>query len=167
MGNGYVVEAVNLAVAVYSTAGTPLALASLNDFFNLAPPILRTATPLVYGPFTSDPRVYYDSTTGHWFLTMLEIDTNPATGDLLTHSGHFRCGESIERSYAGAWNIFSFDDRKMNAQNIQVARAWAIGRSSAPTPTASTSPPTNSRSSAMASMAPRFTRSQAWQERRS
>jgi hypothetical protein len=42
VGNGYVVEAVNLAVSVYSTGGVLLAgPAALNPFFRLAPAILR------------------------------------------------------------------------------------------------------------------------------
>jgi hypothetical protein len=66
VGNGFVVEAVNLAVAVYSTSGAPFGIAALNGFLGLAPAIKRSSPP-VYGPFTSDPRVYYDAPTGHWF----------------------------------------------------------------------------------------------------
>ena len=86
IGNGFVVEAVNLAVSVYSTSGTPLGIAALNGFLGLKPAIDRSSTPPVYGPFTSDPRVYYDAPTGHWFLSVLEIDTDPSTGALLGHS---------------------------------------------------------------------------------
>ena len=65
VGNGFVVEAVNLAVAVYSTSGgAPVGVTGLNDFLGLAPTIDRSVTPPVFGPFTSDPRVYYDAPTG-------------------------------------------------------------------------------------------------------
>ena len=60
VGNGFVLESVNLAIGVYNTAGTPLALTSLNAFSSL----LRDQPqrhPPVYGPFLSDPRAYYDA----------------------------------------------------------------------------------------------------------
>jgi len=107
VGSGFVVEAVNLAVSVYSTSGTLLAgPAGLNGFFGLAPAIVRSGP--TYGPFTSDPRVYYDAPTGRWFLTMLEIDTDPKTGALLGHSALF-VAVSKSNDPTQAWNIFSFD----------------------------------------------------------
>src|SRR5579859_7135477 len=73
VGNGFVVEAVNLAIAVYSPSGTLLAgPAALSGFLGLAPVITRSSPP-VFGPFISDPRVYYDAPTGRWFLTLLAI----------------------------------------------------------------------------------------------
>jgi hypothetical protein len=64
VGNGYVLESVNLALAVYLTDGTQVGIASSNDFFNLSPAILRSSNPPVFGPFLSDPRAYFDSATG-------------------------------------------------------------------------------------------------------
>ena len=108
VGNGFVVEAVNLAISVYSTAGVPYGITGLNNFLGLPVSINRAANPPVYGPFTSDPRLYYDAPTGHWFLTLLEIDTNPATGDLLDHSAVY---VAVSRTSAptGTWDIYSFD----------------------------------------------------------
>jgi hypothetical protein len=108
VGNGFVVEAVNLAVSVYSTSGTPLGIAALNGFLGLAPAIDRSSTPPVFGPFTSDPRVYYDAPTGHWFLSLLEIDTSPSTGALLGHSAVY-VAVSKSNDPTGIWNIYSFD----------------------------------------------------------
>ncbi|HTA70712.1 MAG TPA: hypothetical protein VK776_20650 [Bryobacteraceae bacterium] len=108
IGNGFVVEAVNLAVSVYSTSGTPLGIAALNGFLGLKPAIDRSSTPPVYGPFTSDPRVYYDAPTGHWFLSVLEIDTDPSTGALLGHSAIY-LAVSQSSDPTGIWNIYSFD----------------------------------------------------------
>jgi hypothetical protein len=108
VGNGFVVEAVNLAVAVYSTSGTLIAgPAGLNEFLGLAPTILRT-TPPVYGPFTSDPRVYYDAPTGRWFLTLLEIDADPGTGALLGHSAQY-LAVSQSADPTQPWTIYAFD----------------------------------------------------------
>ena len=79
VGNGYVVEAVNNAVAVYDAATKArLRLSALSGFFGVAPEFnLATGA---YGPFLSDPKVYYDWETGHFFLTELELGVVPATG---------------------------------------------------------------------------------------
>jgi hypothetical protein len=108
VGPGYVLESVNLAIALYTPGGTLVALDSLNDFFGLAPAILRTATPPVFGPFLSDPRAYYDSGTGRWFFTTLEIDTNPATGALLGHSSVL-VAVSQTSDPSAAWNFYALD----------------------------------------------------------
>lgn len=77
-----VLEAVNTALAVYSTSGTQVTpFYTLNQFFGLAPSIDRTTG--TYGPFTSDPKCYYDAPTGRWFVTILQIQTDPNTGDLI------------------------------------------------------------------------------------
>jgi hypothetical protein len=86
VGNGFVLEAVNSALAVYNTSGAlvggPI---SINEFFNLAPAIVR-GNPTVFGPFVSDPKCYFDPDTQRWFVTEIEIDTDPATGNFLPHS---------------------------------------------------------------------------------
>ncbi len=107
VGNGFVVEAVNLAIAVYNTSGTRLALESLNKFFGLASAIVRTP-PVTYGPFTSDPRAYYDASTGRWFVTLLEIDTDPSTGAFLGHSSVL-IAVSTTGDPTGSWNLYSVD----------------------------------------------------------
>ncbi len=116
VGNGYVLESVNLALAVYTTGGTSLGIASLNDFFSLAPAILRTATPPVYGPFLSDPRAYFDAPTSRWFLTVLEIDTDPTTGGLLGHSSVL-IAVSQTSSPLGIWYLYALDTT--NATNTR------------------------------------------------
>lgn len=79
---GAVLEAVNLVVGAYSLSGARLqAPASLNSFFGLAPAV-SSHFPPTYGPALSDPRCYYDSATDRWFLSALEIDVNPFTGDV-------------------------------------------------------------------------------------
>uniref|UniRef100_Q021Z3 Uncharacterized protein n=1 Tax=Solibacter usitatus (strain Ellin6076) TaxID=234267 RepID=Q021Z3_SOLUE len=107
IGNGLVLESVNLAIAVYNTAGTQLGITSLNEFFGLPDAIVRGTTP-VYGPFLSDPRAYFDAPTNRWFVTILEIDTNPVTGDLLGHSS-VMIAVSQTPSPLGAFNIYALD----------------------------------------------------------
>src|SRR6266513_6303255 len=87
VGNGFVMEAVNLALAVYNPSGTRLSgPMALSPFFGLPPVIDRSKTPAVRGPFLSDPRCYFDPDTQRWFVTVLEISTNPATGAFTNHS---------------------------------------------------------------------------------
>jgi hypothetical protein len=107
VGGGYVVESINTAVRVYDSAGHPLtAPTALNQFFGLTPEINRTTG--VFGDFTSDPKCYYDSDTGHFFLTMLQIDVDPATGAFLNHA-HTEIAVSKTSNPTGSWNILSFD----------------------------------------------------------
>ncbi len=106
VGGGYVVESVNTAVAVYSTSGTPDGSpVALNQFFNLAPEIIRSK-PLVYGDFTSDPKCLYDS--GHFILSLLQADVAPATG-AFTGTTSVRLAVSATSDPTGTWNLYSFD----------------------------------------------------------
>ena len=58
----------------------------MNKFFGLPVAIDRSADPVVYGAFTSDPKCLYDAPTQRWFVTILVIDVDPATGDFLPAS---------------------------------------------------------------------------------
>jgi hypothetical protein len=108
VGNGFVLEAVNTALRVRTTGGgVAMATVSLNEFFNLAPAILRS-TPPVYGPFTTDPKAYYDADTQRFFVTMLAIDQDPATGDLLPHSAvHIAVSDSADPT--GTWKLYEIE----------------------------------------------------------
>ncbi len=81
VGNGFVMETVNTALAVYRTDGTLVAgPTALNQFFGLAPEVIRS-TPPVFGDFTSDPRCYFDVQTNRFFILLLQLDVDPATGN--------------------------------------------------------------------------------------
>lgn len=81
VGNGFVVETINTALAVYRTDGTLVAgPTALNQFFGLAPEVIRS-TPPVFGDFTSDPRCYFDAQTNRFFVLLLQLDVDPATGN--------------------------------------------------------------------------------------
>jgi hypothetical protein len=108
VGNGFVVESVNTVIRVRSTGGTNLTNAMpLNDFFNLAPEVVRT-DPAVYGDFSSDPKCYFDVQTNRWFVTMLQIDVEPDTGDLADHS-HMMLAVSTSGDPRGTFNVFAVD----------------------------------------------------------
>lgn len=107
-GNGYVVDAVNNAVAVYSNFGTRLtAPTALSEFFHLSPEIIRS-TPAVFGTFISDPKCYFDRDTQRWFLTELAIATDPLTGNDLGSSSILLAVSQSGDPTAG-YNIYSID----------------------------------------------------------
>src|SRR5262245_20550590 len=80
VGNGFVVETVNTAVRVRTTAGAFVTGAiALNQFFGLTPEVIRSSPP-VFGDFTSDPKCYYDAGLQRFFLTLVQLDLDPSTG---------------------------------------------------------------------------------------
>lgn len=83
VSNSQVVEAVNDAVALYDKRGNLLSgPIALNRFFGL--PDEDPSTPGgTYGPFLSDPRVLFDTDTQRWFVTAIEVITDPSNGNLL------------------------------------------------------------------------------------
>ncbi|MGH2447611.1 MAG: hypothetical protein ACRDFS_03280, partial [Chloroflexota bacterium] len=72
-GDGYVVNSVNLAFTVYNTSGVTLGGPFSVDAFFGHPQAFT------HGSLTSDPRVYFDPSTGRWFSTVLEEFSAPAT----------------------------------------------------------------------------------------
>lgn len=71
-GNGYVANFVNVTGAIYTTNGT-----------TVLPPFALYA--LFMEPATanlSDPRVYYDASTGRWFASLFEYGTIESHNDL-------------------------------------------------------------------------------------
>ncbi len=84
LGNGFALETVNTALALYRRSDTKLLSGptALSQFFGLRPGVVRSNPP-VFGDFISDPRCHYDATTNRFFLTLLQIGVDPATGNLL------------------------------------------------------------------------------------
>ncbi|TMA21997.1 MAG: hypothetical protein E6J62_07010 [Deltaproteobacteria bacterium] len=82
VGNGFVIETVNTAIAIFR-AGTAERIAGptpLNQFFGLAPEVIR-ANPPVFGDFTSDPRCFFDRDTNRFFVILLQLGVVPRTGN--------------------------------------------------------------------------------------
>ncbi len=89
-----IVQAVNLAVQAFTPSGQPLtAPVALNTFFGV---------PLTW--FTSDPRVYWDPQTKHWFLTMLSV--GPPLGPSGSASDQF-IAVSKTKDALGGYTIFA------------------------------------------------------------
>lgn len=83
VGNGYVLEAVNLVVGLRDAATNtriPGTVTGLNTFFGLPYSINRGTVPPTRGPFTSDPKCLYDSDTKRFFVTILKETVDPASG---------------------------------------------------------------------------------------
>jgi len=107
VGNGFVLEAVNTAIRVRRTDGTTAsATVGLNQFFGLAFAIDRTTGK--FGPFTTDPKAYYDADTNRWFVTLLEIGQDPDTGAFLPQSAVLLAVSQSGDPTAG-WNLFAID----------------------------------------------------------
>jgi hypothetical protein len=84
VGNGFVLESVNDAIAAYDTSGHILAAEALNPFFEQAPQATidpATGAILSFGPFISDPRILFGASTGRFFVSVVEIDLDPVTGN--------------------------------------------------------------------------------------
>ncbi len=108
VGNGYVVETINDVMAVYDTSGNVLAVpTALNAFYDYPYAIDRADSPLVFGPFVTDPKCLYDAATNRFFMTVLTLDTNSATG-AFTGSTHVDLAVSQSGDPTAAWTIFSF-----------------------------------------------------------
>jgi hypothetical protein len=108
VGNGYVFEAVNSVVAVYSKSGALQAPpAAINAFFGLAPVIVNS-TPPVFGPDVLDPRVYYDAQIQRWFLTVTELDVDSATG-APTGQSHLLLAVSQTANPVGSYFVYSIN----------------------------------------------------------
>ena len=107
-GNGFVLEAVNDALAVFDQHGTRLVGPTpLNQFFNLAPEIIRS-TPPIFGDFVSDPKAYFDRQTQRWFVTALQLDVDPVTGNFGKRS-HTLIAVSQTSDPTQAFNLFTID----------------------------------------------------------
>jgi hypothetical protein len=105
VGNGYVVNAVNCVIRVYDTSGTPLTdVVDANTFFGYPAQINRTTGER--GPELTDPSVYFDQPTQRWFVDLLTIEVNPATGQF-TGPNHLDIAVSQTADPTGSWNIYS------------------------------------------------------------
>ena len=71
----------------------------------------RTVSPPTFGEFISDPRCYYDASSGHFFMTILEFGRNPSTG-AFEAPGTFPIATSktgTPSTNPSDWNFFSVD----------------------------------------------------------
>jgi hypothetical protein len=107
VGNGYVLEAVNNAVQVYSTSGAALLpkVLSTNEVFGVAAAIDQVTG--INGVFPTDIRAFYDSGINRWFILQRAQD-NDASGNLLA-SSHLYLAVSQTGDPTGTYNIYVMD----------------------------------------------------------
>jgi hypothetical protein len=107
VGHGFVLESVNNALQVYNLTGKPLLAApvSMNRFFNQPSELNRVTGQ--QGPFLSDPRAYYDYSTGRFFVTEWAT-LNDGSGNPLNISIQF-VAVSQTSDPTGGWNLYSYE----------------------------------------------------------
>jgi hypothetical protein len=110
VGNGFVIEPINNAIAFFDTAGNSFGREALSAFFGLGPTFVVKNGQVVppFGPFLSDPRAYFDSTNGHFIVTELEIGIDPVTGNFGSTSAVL-IAVSVTNNPLGNWNVFSVE----------------------------------------------------------
>jgi hypothetical protein len=106
-GNGYVLEAVNDVLRVFSSSGTALSgVVDLNTFYGYAPAITRTASPLRFGPSITDPVCHYDADTQRWFVVVLTLDRAIPTSQNLSGKNHLDIAVSTTSNPLGTWRVY-------------------------------------------------------------
>lgn len=110
VGNGFVVEPINNAIAIFDTSGHLFGFEALSAFFGLPPTFFVASGQIVppFGPFLTDPRAYFDSTNGHFIVTELEIGIDDTTGNFGSTS-NLLIAVSMTNNPLGSWNVFSVD----------------------------------------------------------
>ncbi|GAC1474514.1 MAG: hypothetical protein PVSMB7_29620 [Chloroflexota bacterium] len=105
VGNGVVLEAVNLAIVAYTPQGNRLTpVTALNQFLFLPPEYNPTTGG--WGPYLSDPRCYFDVATGRWFFTILELSADPSTGNPDGKEASLYVAVSETGYPVGGWAVF-------------------------------------------------------------
>ncbi len=102
----FVVEGVNTSFAVYQTSGALVAgwPKSAQAFFNIPSP--GSCDPS--GAYTSEPRAYYDATTGRFWLAILQVQ-GPAIGDLCSPLSKYWIAVSDTADPTQSWHSYSFN----------------------------------------------------------
>jgi hypothetical protein len=106
VGNGYVLEGVNVALRVYSTSGTPLTGAvALGPFFGDGHEMISSTVP---GIGHSDPACLFDPASGRFVITSMRLQIDPSTGNVV---GAPATELAVSRTAdpRGAWDIYRLD----------------------------------------------------------
>jgi hypothetical protein len=124
VGNGYVVEAVNDVLNVFNSSGQSVLpdntatnivssfprdvnhAVDLNSFYGYDPAIDRSTG--ARGPFVTDPTCIYDAGAQRFFLVVLTLEVDPATGGFTTEN-HLDLAVSATSDPTGDWNIYKID----------------------------------------------------------
>jgi hypothetical protein len=110
----YVVEALNTSIAVYSPTGVLHAgwPKNTNNFFGIPAPGACDTN----GPFTSDPRAFYDSGADNFVIAFLQVEGG-LIGNSCPNSTTYWIAVSATPNPTGAWFIYAFNMDPTNAGN--------------------------------------------------
>jgi hypothetical protein len=113
VGNGEVIEPINDLFTTYdaATGQQTGGYESMNQFFFGEHEIDRTVNPPIFGRFMSDPRCYYDASSGRFFMTILMFGRDPSTG-AFEAPGTIQIATSKSGNPTTSpsdWNFFSLD----------------------------------------------------------
>ncbi|HEV2249812.1 MAG TPA: hypothetical protein VGT60_04815 [Candidatus Limnocylindria bacterium] len=124
VGNGHVVAAVNDVLNIFDQSGVSVLpdntsgnvvsghptdvnhAVDLNSFYGYPAAIDRTTG--LRGQFVTDPTCLYDAATRRFFLVVLTLETDPATGGFTTVN-HLDLAVSKTPDPTGLWNIYRID----------------------------------------------------------
>jgi hypothetical protein len=105
VGPNHVLEGVNTVLRVNTKTGSPASpVISFNEFFGYPPAIDRTTG--VFGAFITDPVCHFDAATGRYFLVVLTLDQDPATGNF-TGKNRLDLAVSSTSDPTGLWNRYA------------------------------------------------------------
>jgi hypothetical protein len=105
VGAGHVVEVINDVFRVFNADGTgQTGVVDLNTFFGYQPAIVRPAGP--FGQFVTDPSCLFDPTTHSFFLDVLTLEVDPATG---AFTGDNHLDIAVTKDPTSTWNIYRLD----------------------------------------------------------
>ena len=112
VGNGFVLEAVNTAIAVYSATapnGTPLAGPTpLNQLYGAIPAIDRAAGK--FGDDIGDPKCYYDPELGRFFVSSFRVRMDPDTGAFSEDDSHVVLAVSSSNNpVTSTWTVWDLN----------------------------------------------------------
>lgn len=115
VGSTEMIEGVNDVFAIYSKSGARTSEVQSYDPFwnNGTPEIDRSGANPVYGPFVSDPKCYWDPELQRFFMTELQLGTDPQTGD---YTGASYENIAVSKSAAPStsssdWYLYQIDVR--------------------------------------------------------
>ncbi len=85
VGNDFALEATNDVLRVFRTSGAAATgVVDLNSFYGYKAQVNRTpGAKRPYGPFVTDPVCAFDHGSGRFFVAVLTLDVDPASGGLL------------------------------------------------------------------------------------
>ncbi|MGZ4128757.1 MAG: hypothetical protein ACXVEX_11480 [Actinomycetota bacterium] len=109
VGNGEVVELVNVAIRVFDTSGTPLTdTIALNPFFGFSHEVDRTVNPPVASDHqVGDPSCVYDAGTNRFFMAVYDYKAD-AAGNVLGPT-YVDYAVSPAGTAIGTWQVFQID----------------------------------------------------------